>query len=183
MADLPPEQDYTQRNKQAAHQYAKMLLERARKLEFLCAGCGATLTPGTRFCPQCGTAVPSRQQADDTCYLEIAAEEAGLPPIGRSILRSMVGGSTLANWRFVGRVTGGGLPDHADVYEAVFQLGYGRPVEFATGLNRDYAQRALNRMHKLVVEDGWKPASPGAYWFSYRYTAGRSVVERLRGRS
>jgi len=161
----------------AANRFAKIIIKRAS-----CTGCGILLKEFPQFCPSCGTPAPwNRQAADDTCHLEVICLETGPARIGQSILRSMVGASNLADWRFVGRVTGGGLANHADIYEARFQIDYGRVVEFATGINRTHAQDALTSMHRLIIEDGWKPAESGQFWFSYRYTAPKSILKKLGG--
>jgi hypothetical protein len=147
-----------------------------------CTRCGGEVTFQQNFCPKCGAPSPrAEQHASDTCHLEVVCEEIGPARLGQSILRSMVGASNLADWRFVGRATGSGLTSHADIYETTFQIDYGRVVEFATGINRTHAQDALRQMHRLIVKDGWKPAEPGQFWYSYRYTAPKSILKRLGG--
>jgi hypothetical protein len=116
--------------------------------------------------------------SEDLCYLDVHVEETGFAA-GKSVLRNLVGQSSVANWKFIGRITGGGLRDFADVYEGLFQTDYGRPIDMLSGIDREVAQDALNKMHRLIIEDGWRPTNPGPYWYSYRYVADRSILRKL----
>lgn len=112
------------------------------------------------------------------CQINIICESDGFP-MGKSILRNIVGATSLANWKFIGRITGGGLAVPADIYEGQFQMDYGRPVETATGIDREVAEGTLKKVHQLILADGWRPASPGPHWYSYRYTADASILDRI----
>jgi hypothetical protein len=124
---------------------------------------------------QSGTDLPSADDRD-MFYVEVRAEEKGLA--GRSFIRNVVGQSSLANWEFIGRITGGDLSRPTDVYTVTFQLTYGRPIETLSGLDREEAQKALKTMHDWLVSDGWRQISSGPQWYSFRYAGNRSVMSK-----
>lgn len=109
---------------------------------------------------------------------------------GKSFARALFGASSLANWKFVARISGdlvsliSNFTDDPDdvFYNIDFQLNYGQSIEFLSGLDRQYAQSALKVLHEEILADGWRPMPSGPYWYSYRYWATREEIERMAER-
>ena len=97
--------------------------------------------------------------------LEIHAREHGVAG-GRSIFANLLGQPSLIKCEFVAIGSGS-----QELYSVEFLRNAGQvlPIEMLTGIDRQEAQKALEVLHKHIIDNGWTPATKGAHWYSYRY--------------